>query len=155
MAFKPNRQPGPPDLDKLKSSLAETQLQTKNNALWQVVKGLIDGVQQGATYNKTEFNKLVEQINSINNSINIIIGTLIQNSNFITWSDETLNLPNSRNLLAGSNVSFDDAVAGERTINVTSGGSLTDYVVASDGALPTPSPMDDGFGNFMYIPYTP
>lgn len=30
-----------------------------------------------------------------------------------------------------------------------------DYVVASDGATPTPSPMDDGAGNFMYIPYTP
>lgn len=30
-----------------------------------------------------------------------------------------------------------------------------DYVVLSDGALPTPSPVDDGFGNFIYIPYEP
>lgn len=30
-----------------------------------------------------------------------------------------------------------------------------DYVVASDGGTPTPAPMDDGFGNFIYIPYTP
>lgn len=30
-----------------------------------------------------------------------------------------------------------------------------DYVVLSDGALPTPSPVNDGFGNFIYIPYEP
>lgn len=30
-----------------------------------------------------------------------------------------------------------------------------DYVVMSDGATPTPAPVDDGFGNFIYIPYTP
>jgi hypothetical protein len=35
-----------------------------------------------------------------------------------------------------------------------SGGSGLDYVVASDGATPTPAPLNDGFGNFIYIPYT-
>lgn len=30
-----------------------------------------------------------------------------------------------------------------------------DYVVLSDGGLPTPEPIDDGFGNFIYVPYTP
>jgi len=30
-----------------------------------------------------------------------------------------------------------------------------DYVVLSDGALPTPNPVNDGFGNFIYIPYEP
>ncbi len=30
-----------------------------------------------------------------------------------------------------------------------------DYVVMSDGATPIPSPVDDGFGNFIYIPYEP
>lgn len=30
-----------------------------------------------------------------------------------------------------------------------------DYVVMSDGAIPTPSPVNDGFGNFIYIPYEP
>ena|ERR1700693_5315960 len=31
----------------------------------------------------------------------------------------------------------------------------TDYVVMSDGATPTPSPVNDGFGNFVYVLYTP
>lgn len=35
------------------------------------------------------------------------------------------------------------------------GGSGVDHVVMSDGATPTPSPVDDGFGNFIYIEYTP
>lgn len=35
-----------------------------------------------------------------------------------------------------------------------SGTSALDFVVCSDGALPTPSPVDDGFGNFIYVPYS-
>ena len=34
-------------------------------------------------------------------------------------------------------------------------GSSDDYVVLSDGALPTPNPVNDGAGNFIYIPYIP
>ncbi len=33
--------------------------------------------------------------------------------------------------------------------------AVLDYVVMSDGATPIPSPMNDGFGNFIYIPYEP
>jgi len=121
MPFKPGREPEPPDLDKLKSSLAETGLQTKNNALWQVIKGLIDGVQQGDQAFETKINNLIEQINSINNSLTIIIGTLIQNSDFLTWSDESLNLPNSRNLLAGIGITFDDSIVNQRTISASGG----------------------------------
>lgn len=37
---------------------------------------------------------------------------------FLTEDDETTTFPNSRQLLAGQGVSFDDSVPGERTINV-------------------------------------
>lgn len=30
-----------------------------------------------------------------------------------------------------------------------------DYVVASDGGIPTPQPLNDGAGNFIYVVYTP
>lgn len=44
-------------------------------------------------------------------------------------------------------------------VNNSSSSSTTitgaDYVVASDGATPTPSPVNDGFGNFIYIQYEP
>lgn len=40
-------------------------------------------------------------------------------------------------------------------IPITFPPAADDYVVMSDGATPTPAPVDDGFGNFVYIPYTP
>lgn len=39
------------------------------------------------------------------------------------------------------------------TLNATD--TDTDYVLMSDGATPVPAPVDDGFGNFVYIAYTP
>jgi hypothetical protein len=48
--------------------------------------------------------------------------TDVSESTFLTVSDETSDLPNSRQLLAGTNVTFDDTVAGERTINSSGGG---------------------------------
>jgi hypothetical protein len=44
---------------------------------------------------------------------------------YLTVDDETGDLVNSRQLLAGTNVSFDDGVAGERTINVTAAAAAT------------------------------
>lgn len=31
----------------------------------------------------------------------------------------------------------------------------SDHVVASDGGIPTPQPLNDGAGNFIYVSYTP
>lgn len=39
--------------------------------------------------------------------------------------------------------------------SASSGSAALDYVVASDGATPTPAPLNDGAGNFIYIPYAP
>lgn len=36
-----------------------------------------------------------------------------------------------------------------------SGSGSTDYVVASDGVVAGPSPINDGAGNFIYVAYTP
>lgn len=41
---------------------------------------------------------------------------------YLTEADETATLPNSRQLLAGSGITFDDSVAGERTISSSGGG---------------------------------
>lgn len=35
------------------------------------------------------------------------------------------------------------------------GGSGAEYVVLSDGAIPLPSPINDGAGSFIYVSYTP
>jgi hypothetical protein len=40
-------------------------------------------------------------------------------STFLTSTDQSASLPNSRNVVAGTNITFDDAVANVRTINAT------------------------------------
>lgn len=40
-------------------------------------------------------------------------------STFLTDTDETATLPNSRRVIAGNGISFDDSVAGERTVSTT------------------------------------
>jgi len=127
-----------PDLDRLQSQLLNTGLQTKDNPLWQVISQLI-------TFAK----KLQEELD---NRITTASGT-VSNASFLTRNDETGSFPSSVQLLAGTNVTFDDSVPNQRTINVP--GSALDHVVMSDGNTPTPSPMDDGAGNFIYITYTP
>lgn len=41
---------------------------------------------------------------------------------YLTENDETGDLPNSRALLAGTNITFDDSTPGERTVNASGGG---------------------------------
>lgn len=43
------------------------------------------------------------------------------NLDYLTHSDETADLPNSRRLVAGTAISFDDSVAGQRIINADAG----------------------------------
>lgn len=57
---------------------------------------------------------------------------------YLTHSDESVALPNSRRLLAGTNVTFDDSVPNERTINTTDTDTgiteLTGEVTAGPGS---------------------
>jgi hypothetical protein len=54
------------------------------------------------------------------------------NEDFLTSSDETATLPNSRQLLAGTNVTFDTATPGELTVNAAGGGSSVPTTVQGD-----------------------
>jgi hypothetical protein len=57
----------------------------------------------------------------------------------------------------GQDANVDDSFV--QILPVNSGSTPTpptpDYVVLSDGVTPTPAPVDDGFGNFIYVVYTP
>jgi hypothetical protein len=125
------------DLDRLKSTLLTSGLQKKDNNLYQVINQLIEAVR---TFQLTV-------IGSSGGG-----GGIVGTGPFLTWDNGLASLPNSRQLLAGSRISFDDSVFGFRTISADAD---QDYVVMSDGVTPVPSPVDDGFGNFIYIPYTP
>ena len=130
------------DLSRLTQWLNASTLQTTNNPLYQVIKALFDATRELQL-------EVAAQIAEVEDSI----PGDISESTFLTTGVESGSLPNSRQLLAGTNITFDDSVANERTINA-SGGSADDYVVMSDGSNP-PNPMDDGNGNFIYVTYTP
>jgi hypothetical protein len=110
MAFKP--EPVSVDLNRLKSTLLKSGLQQDNNPLYEVIRQLIDAVRQN------------QKITT--DSITVITGAL-PNEDYLTHSDESAALPNSRELLAGTGVTFDDGTANERTIAVGTGVSGVGY----------------------------
>lgn len=58
------------------------------------------------------------------------------NLTYLTEVDESADLPNSRALLAGTNVTFDDTVPNARTINVaSSGGDVVGPAGANDNSI--------------------
>lgn len=129
------------NLDRLITWLNSSGIQTTNNSLYQLLWTLVKAVQ--------EFQAQQAIINA--SSGGAITG--LEDADFLTWTNESVLLPNSRQLIAGTGVTFDDTVLNERTIDV-SGATGIDHVVLSDGVQP-PTPVDDGAGNFIYIPYTP
>lgn len=95
------------DLNRLFSALLNTGLQTKDNPLYQVIYLLIQALKQ-----------LQDIIFGTNTT-----GGLI-NQSYLTVNNDTAVLPNSRQLLPGTNITFDDTIPGKRTINSTAGSEV-------------------------------
>lgn len=90
-------------------------LQQRDNALFQVISQLIDAVRQ-----------FVIQTDATIGGGGGGGGGSLLNATYLTATDETGTLPNSRELLAGANVGFDDTVSGERTVNGNNWDVLSD-----------------------------
>lgn len=127
MAFRPpKKQPRFADLNGI---LAQSRKEV-DHALYQTIQIMIERL--------TQFQQVtLEQIADINNSINeseaILNIAADKTATYLTTADETLKLPNSVQLLAGTGITFDDSVPNERTIS-SSGGSSDHY----------DSPLSDG-----------
>jgi len=119
--------------DRLLTQLNQTQLQQKDNPLYQVIKQLI-GI-----------------IKDLSNAVNGASGGGGggTTNNFISNIQQFLDLG-----IGFDGVEESMVIPGPAGANGTSG-SGTDYVVASDGVPVSPSPINDGAGNFIYIPYIP
>ena len=109
-------------LDRLKSQLMTSGLQQKDNALFQVINQLID------------FLRIIS-ISASTNSTAIAGNFASKNSDFLTWSDQASSLPNSRNLIAGSGITFDDTIINERTIASVGG---AEWSVLTNGSIEYP-----------------
>jgi len=119
--------------DRLLNQLNGTGLQQKDFPLYQVIKELIRRLKelQGLIASGSGGGGGSSVIT--NNTINQFLSSFEADSGFSDFEMVGFPIPNSS----------------------STPGITTDYVVASDGALPTPLPIDDGFGNFIYVPYTP
>lgn len=126
-------------LDRLQAQLLVSGLQQSNPALYQVIWQLI---------------KNAKDVLTALTAITTASGGVLANATFLTADSEIASLPNSKELVAGTFITFDDSVFGQRIVNSSGGGSSVDHVVLSDGVQP-PTPVDDGAGNFIYIPYVP
>lgn len=142
--------------------LNTTNLQKSDNRLYQVLKNLIENLlkeEQTTTAiaavisGGTGITQLTGDVTAGPGTGSVVATVLALASQVLSSADITAFFPNSRELLAGTNITFDDTVPNERTISSTGGGSSSDHVLMGDGATP-PSPMTIG-NQFMYVAYTP
>lgn len=156
MAFK-NRSRPLVDFANLVVGLNKTGLNVSNQPLYQVIKDLIDKSQQSIAQLNSIFQSFVGDINIDDNAdlqaiLNQIstINAILQDSTFLVTLDESNNLPNSRRLLAGAGILFDDTVPFERTISSTGSGSS--FIPMVNGNEP-PELMSNGAGDLLLISY--
>lgn len=108
MAFKPDRVQ--PDFADLITSLNNSRNQLKDNPLYQTIFILLQRI-------TTSRNQIIKQLEDVEEQISSILAATI-----LTVNDESVLLINSRRLLAGANITFDDTVPFIRTISSTGGG---------------------------------
>lgn len=113
---------GQPDYSHLFGILSNSRIQQTNNALYQTIFLLIREVTQSQ-------GSFVVENNNVSQSLAQLLGVT-----YLTVDDETALLINSRQTLAGPGITFDDSVAGKRTIK-TSGGVFGNHY---------DSPLSDG-----------
>ena len=130
MAFRPKKKQ--PEFASLKTTLAQIKTST-DTALYQTLQILIERLMQFQGLTLQDIADINDSINNILSIINIVAD---KNRTYITFDDETLNLPNSYQLLPGTNITFDVSVPNQLTINADfppSGGNFYDSPL-SDGS---------------------
>jgi hypothetical protein len=132
MAFTPKKKQ--PEFASLKTTLAQIKTST-DVALYQTLQLLIERLMQ---FQGLTLQDIADINDSINNILSIVSIVADKNRTYITFDDETLNLPNSYQLLPGTNITFDTTVPNQLTINADfpppSAGNFYDSPL-SDGSL--------------------
>lgn len=158
------------DTNRLVNTLNNSKIATENNALYQTIKGLI-----------TDLSQTQADTSASLKTINTVIasgstgggGGTVPGSGITQLDGEVLAGPGSGiqvaelsttgvtpgvygNVTNVARVTVDTKGRITNIVNVPISSSIAfDYVVMSDGGIPVPSPINDGFGNFIYIPYVP
>lgn len=135
-----------PDLDRLQHVLLTSGLQTKDNALYQVIFQLI----QATRAIQTIINSTINNSDADLAALEALVAAL-QGLTFLTGTDQTALLPNSRELLPGTNITFDDSVPNERTINASGSGEDGVWTPLSDGDTVEPELIFNSFGECIMV----
>jgi|SRR5215469_2436781 len=117
----------------LLASLNQTKVKKTDPALYEVLKRLFINLDQNNE-------AITGQVNSDANKIVSITG-----SEVLTADSELAIFPQGKELLPGTNITFDDSVANKRTVNATGGGSST-------GATGAIFIGDDNYSDDFLIP---
>lgn len=125
------------NIDQLKTSLDNSKISAKNNALYQTIYQLI--------------NKLHEVNEDTNARITEVSGSSGGGSSgsSIIPSNTVLDLDGTNN--PGTSVEYS---RGDHKHGIDSS-LFSDHVVMSDGGIPNAQPLNNGAGQFLYTVYTP
>jgi len=153
MAWK-GQQSEPIDYISLLSVLINSKIQQTNPPLYQVISELLRRLNDNKKAVDTAIEELEVQTTTIGDTI-INISGITGDASFITVNDETISLPNSVQLLAGTGINFDDSVPNKRTIIATggTGGGSGGVLPMVNGEEP-PQLLSNGVGDLVIIPYT-
>ena len=135
MPFKPDRVQ--PDFSSLVTSLDNSRVQNANYSLYQTILFLIKNVARSRDL-------IIDDIAALDEEASEIAA-----ASFLTAEDESGTFANSRQLLAGTNITFDDTIAGQRTVNAT-GSSSGGMIPMATGAEPLEI-MSNGAGEILLI----
>ena len=108
MPFRPERTQ--PDFSDLITSLNNSRNQITDNPLYQTIFVLLQRI-------TTSRNNIIKQIEDVDEAV-----TNFAAASFLTTENESAQFLNSRQLLAGIGITFDDTVPFIRTISSTGGG---------------------------------
>lgn len=106
------------DLSRLKSNLANGKMREMDFPTYQVINALINEIAQLKKELEVKITVAEESAGGL------------ESSEFLTSSDESATLVNSRELKAGARIAFDDSVANERTVSASAINQLTGDVTA-------------------------
>ena len=135
MPFKPKSPQ--PDLSSLVTTLDNSKIQENNYALYQTIFFLIKNIERSRSLILKDIEELLADLGSITAAT------------FLTVDDESGAFPNSRQVLAGIGITFDDSVPNIRTISGGGGG----YAPMSTGAEPLEI-MSDGAGSVLMVGFS-
>lgn len=127
------------DLSRLKSNLANGKLREMDFPTYQVINALINEIAQLKRELEIKITVAEESAGGL------------ESSEFLTSSDESVTLPNSRELLAGARIAFDDSTPNERTVSASAINQLTGDVTAGPASGSTAATIANDAVTFAKI----